>query len=227
MGSTRIGCTKIQENTWTEESQRISIGKIGEKKGGGIVFMPTQRYDTPSGKFGKRFVGILSVEIVGVCVRKWNSERVIIFQSVILQHAQGVNNPPRIHKRVLFRLDFWNCGAFDIIVKDVYNLAMGYLIKPRGIQAEEQRHQTFSNLVLKGKLRKEVQFFCDREKGEVFQPDELDEDCTCTISDTVTSVLEGKYQRENSLLCHVRNVRGNVYFCFFRHHGGSSQIGRA
>ena len=209
-----------------DESQRIVIGKLGEKGGGGSFFMPTQRYDVPSGKFRKRFVGILSVEIVGVRSRKWNSERVIIFQSFILQRAQGVNNSPQIRKRILFRLDFWNCGAFDKIVKDVYNLAVGYLIKPRGVQAEEQRHQTFSNIVLKGKLRKAVQFFCDREKEGFFQPDELDEDCTSTINDTVTSVLEEKHQRENSFLYHVRNVQGNVYFYPCQHHGGSSQIGR-
>ena len=55
-----------------------------------IVCIPTQRYDAPSGKVGKRFVGILSVELDGICARKWNTERVIFFQSVILQRAQGV-----------------------------------------------------------------------------------------------------------------------------------------
>ena len=57
-----------------------------------LVCLPTQRYDAPSGKVGKRFVGILSVELDGVYVRKGNSERVIVFQSVILQRAQGVKN---------------------------------------------------------------------------------------------------------------------------------------
>ena len=62
--------------------------------------MPTQRSDAPSGKFGKRFTGILSVELDGVHARKWNAERVIIFQSVILQRTQGVNNSAQIQKRV-------------------------------------------------------------------------------------------------------------------------------
>ena len=57
-----------------------------------LVFMPTQRYDAPSGKFGKIFFGILYVELDGVRARKWNAEMVIVFQSVLLQHAQGVNN---------------------------------------------------------------------------------------------------------------------------------------
>ena len=35
-----------------------------------LLCMPTQRYNVPSGKFERRFVGILSVELDGVCARK-------------------------------------------------------------------------------------------------------------------------------------------------------------
>ena len=52
---------------------------------------------------------------------------------------------------------------------------------------------TFSNLVLKGKLRKAIKFVCDREKGGFFQPDELAADGMGTIDKTFASVLEGKY----------------------------------
>ena len=89
--------------------------------------MPTERYDAPSGKVGKIFVGILSVELDGVCARKWNLERVILFQSVILQRAQGINNSAQICKRIFFWLDFRNCGAFEKHTKDTFNSAMGYL----------------------------------------------------------------------------------------------------
>ena len=67
-----------------------------------LACMLNQRYDTPSGKFRKRFVGILSLELVGVCSRKWNAKRVIVFQFVILQRAQGVNNSTQICKCILF-----------------------------------------------------------------------------------------------------------------------------
>ena len=46
---------------------------------GKLVFMPTQRYDTPSGEVGKRFVGILSVELDRVLARKCNADRVVFF----------------------------------------------------------------------------------------------------------------------------------------------------
>ena len=83
--------------------------------------MSTQSYDAPSRKFRKIFVGILSVELYGVFTRNWKSEMVIVFQSVILQRAQGVNNSSQICKRVLFRLDFCNYGAFDKLVNNTYN----------------------------------------------------------------------------------------------------------
>ena len=78
-------------------------------------------------------------------------------------------------------------------MKDTYNSAMGYLGKARTSQTEEQRHKKFSNLALKGELRKAAQFVCDREKGEFLQPDELAEYRTVTINETDASVLKGKY----------------------------------
>ena len=116
-------------------------------------------------------MGILSVELYRVRARNCNSERVIFFQSIILQRAQVVNNSAQIRKRVFFLLDFLNRGAFDNIVKDTYNYAMGYLGKVFGSQNEEKRHRTFSNLVLKVKFRESVRFVCDREKGVFLQLD--------------------------------------------------------
>ena len=55
-----------------------------------LLCIPTQRYDAPSGKVRKIFVGIVSVQLDRVCAGKWSSERVIVFQSVILQCAQGI-----------------------------------------------------------------------------------------------------------------------------------------
>ena len=75
--------------------------------------MPTQRYDAPSGNVGKRFVGFLFVELDKFRTRKWNAERVVVFQSVILQRAQGVNNSAQIGKRILFRIDLWDRWAFE------------------------------------------------------------------------------------------------------------------
>ena len=138
-----------------------------------LVCMPTQHCNSPSGKVRKRFVGIRSIELDRICARTWNAERVIVFQSILLQHAQIVNNFTLIRKCILFRLNYWNCRAFDKLVKYTYNSAMRYLGKARENQTEEQHHWTFLNLVQKGKLREAVQFVCAREKGGFLQPEEL------------------------------------------------------
>ena len=75
-----------------------------------IVCMPIQRYETPSGKAGKIFVGILSVELDRDRARNWNAERVIFFQYNILQRAQDVNTSAQIRKHIFFDP---NCGIVE------------------------------------------------------------------------------------------------------------------
>ena len=70
---------------------------------------------------------------------------------------------------------------------------MGCLEKARGNQTEEQHHRTFLDLILKGKFRKAVRFFCHREKGRVLQPEKLAENYLGMINDTVAWVLKGKH----------------------------------
>ena len=50
-----------------------------------LAVMPSSRYDTPSGRVGRRFVGMLREDLKGVQGRRWNSEQFILFQTVILQ----------------------------------------------------------------------------------------------------------------------------------------------
>ena len=44
------------------------------------------------------------------------------------------------------------------------------------------------------------------------QSEDLAEDFTGTINKIVISVFEGKYLRKDSLLWHIRNIRGDAYF---------------
>ena len=90
---------------------------------------------------------------------------------------------------------------FNELVKDAYNSAMGYLEKACVTQNTQERHLTFSNLVLKRKLRKSVRFVCEREKGGFLQPDKLAEDCIGTINKTVASVLDGKCPSKTITSC--------------------------
>ena len=50
-----------------------------------LTVMPSCRYEATSEKVWKRFVGDLNNKLHGVRERRWNSERFIVFQAVILQ----------------------------------------------------------------------------------------------------------------------------------------------
>ena len=45
-----------------------------------LAVMPSMRYDAPSGRVGRRFVGTLGADLKGVRDRLWNSERFIVFR---------------------------------------------------------------------------------------------------------------------------------------------------
>ena len=61
-----------------------------------LVYLPTQHYDAPYGKVGNRFVVVMFVELDRVPDRKWNSGRMIVFRSYILQCAQNIKNSTQI-----------------------------------------------------------------------------------------------------------------------------------
>ena len=69
----------VHQNTGNHMDDGITEDGKWQARWGKLVCMSTQCYNTPSGKFRRRFVRTLSVELDGVQYRKWNSERVIIF----------------------------------------------------------------------------------------------------------------------------------------------------
>ena len=139
------------------ELQRMVSSKLGGK----TCILTTQRYDAPLGKVWGNVFATLSVELDGIRDQKWNSKRMIIFQSVILQHAQAINNAKHICARIQFQIDCWNRGVFGKIVKNTFNADTGFMGKARRNQSKEQHHHTLSNIIPKGKLRKEVRFVCE------------------------------------------------------------------
>ena len=70
-----------------------------------IAIMPLRRYDAPSGRVGCRFVGTMGVELKGVRDRLWNSERFIVFQTVILLQSRHITASQAIRWRIEKILD--------------------------------------------------------------------------------------------------------------------------
>eukprot|EP00957_Ditylum_brightwellii_P093174 7093874-Ditylum_brightwellii.AAC.1 len=51
-----------------------------------ITALPSQQYDLTSSAVGRRFIFLLTEILGGIVGRKWNSEQVIVYAGVILQH---------------------------------------------------------------------------------------------------------------------------------------------
>ena len=57
--------------------------------------LPTQGYEVPSELVEKRFVSTIASDIDGIQGRKWNAEKAIVFQTVILKRVHlvtGIKN---------------------------------------------------------------------------------------------------------------------------------------
>jgi hypothetical protein len=70
---------------------------------------------------------MLTLELEGIRSQKWNSERFIIFQMVILQRVKGVSRAGDIKRRLSFRMNSWEDAKFDMLVQDMEHTALAQL----------------------------------------------------------------------------------------------------
>ena len=73
----------------------------------------------------------------GVWDRRWNSERCIVFQTVILQRARHVTASHAIRRRIAKRLDVWGEGKHAMLVRDTLRLCEEYLTVARREETAE------------------------------------------------------------------------------------------
>ena len=110
------------------------------------------------------------MEMQGVRDRQWNSERFIVFQTVILQRAHYVTASHAVRRQIKKRLDAWGAGKHTMLVGDTLRSCKEYLTSARREETAEHQAQTYHSLVLRGKLRLVVRWITERETGGVLQP---------------------------------------------------------
>ena len=113
--------------------------------------MPARRYDALSGRVRCRFVHALAVELIGFWQHRWNAERFIIFQTVILQRAQNVIKSCEIRRRIDQRLNAWEAGEHEILAEDTARTCTQYLSNRRGEDTTDHQTNVFHSPVLRGK----------------------------------------------------------------------------
>ena len=109
--------------------------------------------------------------------RQWNSERIIVFQKVILQRAQHVTKSHAIRRRIGKQLDSWEAGCHGMIMEETLHTCAQYLTVACREESEGNRAQTYHSQVLRGKLQTAVRWITEREMGGVLQHGER---CTDT-----------------------------------------------
>ena len=169
-----------------------------------MVQLAPTHYDVPKGKVGRRFVATLTQEFQGARERSWNSERTLVFVSVVLQTKKGVRRAKDIRARLTTRMDLWDKGFHAALVDDTEAEATGRPA-PERQPDEETQARNFNARVLSGRIRAAVRNLTRREGGGVLDPDAA---CTKT-GRPVIDILRGKTPR-NERPCRVHHRRQRV-----------------
>ena len=106
----------VHANTGTHLDGGVHDNSAWQAWWSDLAVMPLRRYDAPSGKVGRRFVGSMREEMKGVLDRRWNSERFIVFETMILQRARHVTASKAIRRRIEKRLDALGEGKHAMLV---------------------------------------------------------------------------------------------------------------
>ena len=114
-----------------------------------ILALPTRRFNAPKGRVGKRYISILSNELAGIKKRKWNSERFLIFQAVILQKAIQIKSSKEIRNRIDRRLDAWLEGSYDLLIQDTMRAARRLSTKGKQQMNDIQLARIFQDFYFK------------------------------------------------------------------------------
>ena len=176
----------IHQNDGTHLDGGIRDDGIWQERWRKIVGLPPQRYNVPNGAVGRLFVKELASELGGVTARRWNGERFIIFQSVILQRSGEVKKARDIRARIQWRLKEWKAGKYDMLVQDTVWTSIGLMDDTRRGQTEAQIGKTFTRMVLQGKTQQAVCFATERGQGGALAP----QDKVASKDGTESTVLE-------------------------------------
>ena len=110
---------------------------------------------------------------MGVQQCRWNSERFIVFKTVILQISQHVISSGAVRWNIDRCLDAWKAGEFRMPAEDTARTCAQYISTRRGEDTAEHQEKISHSLELRDKLCSDFWLITDREKGRVLQPGEI------------------------------------------------------
>ena len=132
------------------------------------VRLSFRRYHLPNGNVGRKFVETLAQEIDLVAEKKTNSERLIVYQVLILQREALVSKSADVRRLIGKRLEMWENGLYDALMHDAERCDRTF---GHGNNARRQEQECalteriFHRLMIEGKVRSAVRWITERERG--------------------------------------------------------------
>jgi hypothetical protein len=179
----------VHQNPGQHLDGGIADDKLWQNYWRRLIVYHSLTYDAPNGAVGRRFVDMLAVLVEGIVSRKWNAEKFIVFQMVILQRSRDVTSAKGIKDRINKRLDGWGRGEFLDLVQDTEREMKAALTSNQKGSTSEQRAKIFNQKMLRGDVKSAVRYITTREKGGVMTSDDIDE----KTGDSVAEVLASKH----------------------------------
>ena len=192
----------IRQNDGTDIDGGVSDDQEWQSRWRKIIGLPTQHYTVPKGHIGRLFIQKLADEMNGIISRKWNAEKMIVFITVILQRSRDIKKSRDIRRRIERRLTEWSQGLFDMLLEDTVRTNLSLIKQKRNGMSDDEVAKQYTSLLLKGKVRQAVRFATERDKGGIFDRDDLDSKTGRPVFEVLKSkhpeaiILEGNHLEE-------------------------------
>jgi hypothetical protein len=188
----------IHLNDGTHMSGGIADDHVWQRRWLKVVSVDLKLWAPPAKHaIGKKFVNMLANELQGVRMRKWNSERAMLFAPVILNRKSGVVKASEITKTIGSRLELWEAGRYAELVNEVGIEGESGVAGRKPDEWKEDGEVSsrvagaFNSMVLDGKIRGAVRFATGRGMKGPLRPDD-----TCSkTGEPVLDVLRSKHPK--------------------------------
>ena len=97
----------IMCNDGTHINFHIQHDRVWQKYWKEITNLPNRKYNLPKNSTGKKFIHLLTTEINNIIDRKSNSEKTIVFLSVILQKSKSITKSKDVKALLERRMTLW------------------------------------------------------------------------------------------------------------------------
>ena len=165
----------IMCNDGTHIISTIQDDRVWQKYWREIVNLPNRKYNLPKNSTGKKFIHLLNTEINNIIERKSNSEKLIVFLTVILQKSKSITKSKDVKALLERRMTDWQNEQYDTVVKSALFASNTYKLSDKKSQSPDQIARVFQRLLLQGKIREATNYVLNTtRKGGKLEPESID-----------------------------------------------------